>query len=106
MLKKLYHIELDETTEITEEQLQALQTMVPDAHFHTKEEFYGSAAEYEVYCQAPLRAFRTKYNSPALKLFDLPYFLSMDINIPFRVLGVTYVRMSTRDGRYNDNTLI
>ena len=116
MQKKLYHIELDETTEITEEQLKALQTIVPEAQFKTANQlFYGltienfteaEAAKWAEYQVTEKKSFYVPYDCESLKLVDLNYFLSLQLDIPFTVKKIINIRFGTKDGRYSNNTFI
>lgn len=110
MQKKLYHIELDELTEITADELKAFQTIVPEARFRTKEQvlYYSSENEerWQEYCDATKKSFYVPYGCKSLELVDLNYFLSLNLDIPFTVKKITTVRFGTRHGAYTDDTYI
>lgn len=114
MQKKLFKIELEDWKEITEEQLQALQTIVPEARFKSKSDITHKSegwseadeAKWAEYHTATYKSFYIPYDTPSLDLVDLTYFLSLQLDIPFRVKKIINIRFGTKEGRYSNNTFI
>ena len=114
MQKKLFKIELDESTKITEKQLQGLQTIVPKARFRSKYQVtYKSEnwddsdeAKWAEYNSSTHKSFCIPYGTTSLDLVDLNYFLSLQLDIPFTVKKIINIRFGTKNGRYSNNTFI